>query len=414
MTKTVYTLIPVIALIALIQTTLAQDIPTFHYDNQRTGRTDYTGPDQPQLLWSYKANLSITASPVIAQDGTIYIGATDGTLYAIQPDGSLKWAYEVEESIFGTPAITPDGNILFGDLAGRFYSVSPDGTQNWIYRFLQTWNQKDLRIITSPLVDENGQSYVCSWNREFHAIDGDGIYRWKKTMSGLLSAAPAMDGDGNIYLAEKDGKNLRYHKFRPSSSNPVWSQSESLDVSGDRQIAAPAIDNERGILYLAACKLNNGVLFAFDTATGTRKWFRNLDKGVISSPAIGHDGTIYVGTLGSRKAQDADERLTKTTFGQLVAFSPSNGSQQWTFVTDGYFIFGSPTVDGNGTIYVGDSDGILYALSPAGEELWRFETPSAIASAPVVSSDGTLYVTSFDGRLYAISNPTAVMNWALF
>jgi outer membrane protein assembly factor BamB len=68
----------------------------------------------------------------------------------------------------------------------------------------------------------------------------------------------------------------------------------------------------------------------------------------------------------------------------------------------------SPAIGPDGTVYVGSFDNKLYALSgKSGVKLCEFETGtgevvSGVASSPVIGSDGTLYVGSFDKKLYAI------------
>ncbi|MEW6239075.1 MAG: PQQ-binding-like beta-propeller repeat protein [Candidatus Omnitrophota bacterium] len=372
--------------------------PTFHYNNQRTGATENAGPKSPQIVWQFQADASLSASPVIAADGTIYLAATDGKLYALMPDGAMMWIFQASDSIFGTPAIAPDGAILFGDLAGKYYAVGGDGKLKWSLSFTGT----ERRIVSSPVIDSDGQSYIASWNEQFYAIRSDGTTRWKAALEGLISSSPALDEDGNAYLAanDPDSRNVKLGvmKFMPNSSSRVWTLSEDLQSSPARIISSPAIDSVRQQLYVGACLSSNGALFAVNLSTGNRTFRTLLPKGTISSPAIGKDGTVYIGCLD----------------GGLYAVDPENGAKKWTFQTSGAYVFSSPSVDGNGTIYIGDSDGVLFALSPAGNELWRFATKSNIASSPVVAKDGTLYITSYDSTLYAIGNPTAVMDWSQY
>ena len=63
----------------------------------------------------------------------------------------------------------------------------------------------------------------------------------------------------------------------------------------------------------------------------------------------------------------------------------------------------SPAIGSDGTIYVGSRDKKLYAINgKSGVKLWEFETGHEIASSPVIGSDGALYVGSWDGKVYAI------------
>ena len=131
-------------------------------------------------------------------------------------------------------------------------------------------------------------------------------------------------------------------------------------------------------------------------AEGDIVWQFSLGGGVDSSPAVGSDGTIYVGCLDNN----------------LYAIS-SGGSLKWTFTTQGE-IHSSPAVGSDGTIYVGSNDTNLYAINPDGARKWVFSTPSGpISSSPAISSGGIIYAGSEDARLYAVNSDgtTASGNW---
>ncbi len=124
----------------------------------------------------------------------------------------------------------------------------------------------------------------------------------------------------------------------------------------------------------------------FDTSsdTGSTEWVFPTGDVVESSPALGKDGTIYVGS------EDDD----------LYAVKP-NGHRKWKFTT-GNFVQSSPAVGADGTIYVGSGDGNLYAVKPTGTIKWQFPTGSFLGSSPAVGADGTIYIGSNDGNLYAV------------
>ncbi len=115
-----------------------------------------------------------------------------------------------------------------------------------------------------------------------------------------------------------------------------------------------------------------------------------------SSPAIGADGTIYVGGAASDNANNA-----------LYAVNP-DGTVKWTFQT-GNFVASSPAISADGTIYVGSADDNLYAINPNGTEKWVFATGSEILfSSPAIGADGTIYIGSESSPgLFAIGGPAA-------
>ena len=113
-----------------------------------------------------------------------------------------------------------------------------------------------------------------------------------------------------------------------------------------------------------------------------------------SSPAIGADGTIYVGTIDT-----ADLLYAVTDGGQGVV------AQKWAFKA-GDDVESSPAIGSDGTIYVGADDDNLYALNPDGTLKWKFATGSYVYSSPAIGADGTIYVGSEDHNLYAVGIPS--------
>ena len=83
--------------------------------------------------------------------------------------------------------------------------------------------------------------------------------------------------------------------------------------------------------------------------------------------------------------------------------------KKWSFQT-GRDVDSSPAIGSDGTIYVGSDDSYLYAINPDGSRKWRFKTGSYVVSSPAIGSDGTIYVGSYDYYLYAI-NPDGSRKW---
>ena len=129
---------------------------------------------------------------------------------------------------------------------------------------------------------------------------------------------------------------------------------------------------------------NVGLSPYIGSQAGTFGWRFQAGFGVASSPAIGSDGTVYVGSDDSC----------------LYAINP-DGTQKWRFQTAGP-VQSSPAIRVDGTVYVGSQDGYLYAINPDGTQQWRFQAGSSVYSSPVIAADGTVYVGSWDSNLYAV------------
>ncbi|MFY7954058.1 MAG: PQQ-binding-like beta-propeller repeat protein, partial [Armatimonadaceae bacterium] len=75
-----------------------------------------------------------------------------------------------------------------------------------------------------------------------------------------------------------------------------------------------------------------------------------------------------------------------------------------TTAAGGQIGFSSPAIGADGTVYVGSLDGNLYAFSAAGTLKWTMRTGGAIESSPTISADGTIYIGSTDRKLYAVQD----------
>src|SRR5512135_2555418 len=69
---------------------------------------------------------------------------------------------------------------------------------------------------------------------------------------------------------------------------------------------------------------------------------------------------------------------------------------KWTFTAGGQVI-SSPALGANERIYVGSHDGKLYCLDKAGKQVWSYDTHGTIDfSSPALAADGTIYITAFE------------------
>ena len=81
----------------------------------------------------------------------------------------------------------------------------------------------------------------------------------------------------------------------------------------------------------------------------------------------------------------------------------------------------SPAIGSDGTVYVGAADNKLYAINgKSGVKLWEFETGESrygVSSSPVISPNGTIYFGSYDKKVYAIATSSkglAKSPWPMF
>jgi len=145
------------------------------------------------------------ASPTIAPDGTIYVGANNSNFYAITPSGSMKWLFEAERELGGiwsSAVLSPDNSTLyFGADKGGIYAVNAaDGTQKWRFDIFGS-------VYTSPVLDSRGTLYTGSTVGFLWAIDaatGQRVFDWDA--GAPIWTTPSIRADGSLVTADTRGR----------------------------------------------------------------------------------------------------------------------------------------------------------------------------------------------------------------
>ena len=205
----------------------------------------------------------------------------------------------------------------------------------------ELWSLPAGRYPGPPALGADGTAYVTA-DANLLAVSPTGAVRWTFTAPSPLFGSPALARDGTLFVVS----------------------SSSLDGMGQTAVVAV-------------------------TPAGSSLWTHDLGPDTPSSPILAPDGTIYF--AGSQA---------------LYALSPTDGSEKWhaPFPTNGYNSYTSPAVGADGTVYVGlFSLKNLVAITPSGVLKWsfdikqndpRFEIGADISADPVVGPDGTIYIAS--------------------
>ena len=214
----------------------------------------------------------------------------------------------------------------------------------------------------------------------------------------LLTALAVLPGGAVAELATTSWPMFQHDLMHSGRSNYVGPQTNNVKWSyqtGGRIRPSPAIGID-GTIYVGS---DDGYLYAINP-DGTLKWKFKTGNQIWSAPAIGSDGTIYI----------------NSSYYYLYAINP-DGTQKWQFIM-AWARNSSPAIGSDGTIYVGSSDFHLYAITDNGTtgiQKWRFRPSNeySVWSSPAIGSDGTIYVGSnSDSNFYAI-NPNGQLKWRL-
>jgi eukaryotic-like serine/threonine-protein kinase len=81
----------------------------------------------------------------------------------------------------------------------------------------------------------------------------------------------------------------------------------------------------------------------------------------------------------------------------------------WKFQTNGA-VYSSPVVD-NGVVFVGSTDGNLYAIDArSGAQKWKYATKARVTSSPAIQG-GVVYFGSYDSSFYALDATSGELKW---
>ena len=347
---------------------------SFRGNPQLTGVADTELPDNPQLLWTFQAG-DIIESTAAVVDGTLYVGALDGVLYAIDTQtGEKKWTYQANTHIKASPAID-NGVLYFGDGDGVFHAVDISTHQmKWQFR-TEGEIISSANIVGDRVLFGSYDGFLYCLNRE------NGERLWKFETEGYVHGTPG-----------------------------VWTQ--AIGESGDTVNYA----------VLTGC---DSYLRVINIDDGTQTQQVDLGAYVGASPAISQN-RVYCGTYGTEIlgiALDTGEimwryRHPKRQFpffasaaitensviiggrDKIVhALSLNTGEPKWTYTAKSS-IESSAVIVG-GRAFVGTTRGTLIALDiTTGESVWEFATGSSMVASPSVSN-GRIYIGTEDGILYS-------------
>ncbi len=247
-----------------------------------------------------------------------------------------------------------------------------------------------------------------------YAYTKDGNRRWQFNPNlRQVFSAPEWDGAGLVFFG---ATNQSVYALSADTGARVWDYRTQDRVKGD-----PTYWN--GVVFIGSYDKH---LYALDARTGRPRWVFPATKppppppkgkkgatplseehAVVTaefsySKPLVVNGTVYVGNLD----------------GHLYAIDAATGEMRWRFrtgrggETGGVGVTSSPAWS-NGFLYFGSSDHHVYALRDDGTQVrWVFQTGDAVLASPRVA-DGVVYVGSVDRNLYAIDESTGTLRWKL-
>jgi outer membrane protein assembly factor BamB len=336
------------------------------------------------------SNLRNSISPAVGGNGEVYITSDAKKLHAIALDGSISWSFDLTQdgadgNQESSPIVGDDGTVYIG--AGEksggtpayLYALNSDGTKKWhsqigvaggrIY-----YTPPAIAIDGNIILGDRGTNGVV---QKFNKTTGATMWSTAPTDGGV-NGPMVVDNAGNIYIVVSGANGVARKTDDGVNITPSLGKSPTAYTAA---AVSPAID-EQGFIYAG---FQEGVIACYDPATGSSRWeatgFGRIEYSGISISADG--STLYCGT------SDAAAH-------RVVALNNSNGSTLWSYPTVG-LVQSTPAVDANGIIHFGDDAGNYVALNPDGTVKLTQPLGTKIVSSPVIADYGVLYIAVQDG-----------------
>ena len=352
------------------------------------------GPSAGTTLWTAKVTLpealAQECTPTIISDSSVYV-MTGGEqrsgsdqFYHFAANGTVEWSAPTADDGFDTsPGLAPDGTMyLFDDDSPGPYAYTSITNGTVLAQPTLLWNNSNgvghVESYSAALTDTGDES-IFSWGGYIEAFDGTGREIWDNTPNPLPG------------LALGEGDNTSCGGNDEKSSPTLMGNDAVVSLGGyDAQSCSNAVG------AIQAFNLQTGALdwtYNFTTINNvSNTWFISRQGAIMSnfsSPALVGNGDVVVGW------QDGVYCITPPGSGTGTA------TLRWKF--PGELVISSPAVGADGTIFFGSTDGNFYALDGQTGQL-KFKVPvgQPINSSPAIGSDGTVYFSADDGNLYAV------------
>lgn len=301
--------------------------------------------------------------------------------------------------------------------------------------------------------------YIISCKKDVPAIDEAVVKKWEILLPAeIYYSSPALSYDEKTLFTGTSSALFGQHRTgQEFVSLDATTGKERWNIKlGINEIrSSPAVASDKSVYFAVEIRdevtgLVRGDELWHVSEDGILLWKYNINPGRLtievgqSAPAIGYDGTVYVGG-DHLYAIRPDGTLRWSVFGSssetlrnapaigkngtlyfayhnipLTAINPDDGSVIWTCslgVND--HCFSSPAIGPDGMIYVATQPGLLYAVSPNGFPVWIFDLASAgfsgiFRSSPAVGSDGSVYIginTGNPSSAFVAINPEGTLKW---
>lgn len=294
----------------------------------------------------------------------VYIGTTEGNLFAFDTAGRRRFFYDAGAQIESRPGIdAKTGEIYFASVDGTVHALIADGEVKWKNKLIGS-------IRTKPIVTHDALFFVSENDVITALARDDGRILWnyeKDPVNEITIAGHAglLLEERKLYAAFTDGS---VAALNPVDGRLFWEIETALDVDRRPGNVPQFLDVDttpvllRGTLYVASFTAG---LYALDPINGTVQWRDETFQGVTGLAGAGRMLVISSARRGI-SLMDLRDRTVQWEK------APERGAPT------------APVVTETGTVIYGETQGSLLALSLSdGREIARAEGGFGFSAAPV-------------------------------
>jgi outer membrane protein assembly factor BamB len=313
------------------QVTVSSDESTL-YVGTLTGNVVALAREDGARRWSASLGDRVYATPLVHDDGTIYVGTDAKKLVALSPRGQTVFRLETEGEADTSPVFGKDGSIVFA--AGNdVYAVRRGGDIAWRFTAKN-------KVYTAPAITDDGLVIVGAQDHHVHAIGQGGVLAWTVDLAADVDGGAAIADDGSIYVGTDAGDVVK------------------LDAQGHVAWRTPVGGFVRGSLSIA----RNGDVLAGTYGPVPRVVRLSPDGAIRGAFAIRGTGAREFGIHGG-PLEDAQGVLFFGAQDDAVYAVGPDGALRWRFETGGD-VDAPLTMLSDGSVVVASEDGTVTLLLP--------------------------------------------------
>lgn len=395
--------------------------PTFSAQSGIVWRTDVSWnlDDSPAKgLWDTDISyMGRTWTTPIILDDVMYAGATSSVslnrymspsiawinVYAFNTrNGEQIWSYQANYTGISSLAVS-DGRVFFGTSGG--YNTLWRETLGDCFNALDArdgkllWQTPCDIFYASPVAD-NGKVFTNS-DHSVLALDGaTGKILWNYTTNGVIVSAPTV-ANGVLCVSSYDNT---LYALNTLDGSRIWSIKTDNGFSGNTVV--------NGVVYADS---GDGKMNAYNAATGNKLWSQNtsppefswVNQSSCSTPTY-YAGALYFTGRSEQSLKQARVGIRGVFFSYyktyVYALNVDNHNKMWNFTANS-FQLGNLVEASQGVVYTEDNQRILGFNAQNGALVWNYTNADLWPSSQPTVANGYVYLGFSDGQLYAIRSP---------